>query len=344
MKQQLAVILAIGLLLLSSITFIPVSSEEPMIIAMGTTYYVDDDNTEGPWDGTIAHQYRYIEGAIDAAVDGDTVYVYSGTYYNGISIFIDKRINLIGEDRDEVIIDGGGNFPTGIVVKNVENVYISNFTLINCTTSTTKLYQDMIWGAFFVTNSNYTTISNCCISNSRTSLFVADSSDIMISNCEFSDAEMGLYILNYSSWWWSNPQLIKNTRISNCIFNDVGISELYLDNATITNCTIVGNLSRDDASGIWIDDCDVNNCIIWDNIIWDDDGDVNQVYPAGGWDVFDCCIEGGWPSTNPYHNPPIIDVNPLFADSGYWDDNGTPEDRSDDIWIQGDYHLKSVVG
>jgi hypothetical protein len=39
-----------------------------------------------------------------------------------------------------------------------------------------------------------------------------------------------------------------------------------------------------------------------------------------------------------------IDADPLFADPGYWDPNGTPEDPNDDIWINGDYHLKSQAG
>jgi hypothetical protein len=36
-------------------------------------------------------------------------------------------------------------------------------------------------------------------------------------------------------------------------------------------------------------------------------------------------------------------VDPLFISEGYWDDNGTP-DGSDDVWVDGDYHLKSQAG
>jgi len=39
-----------------------------------------------------------------------------------------------------------------------------------------------------------------------------------------------------------------------------------------------------------------------------------------------------------------IDADPLFADPGHWDDNATPDDPSDDVWIDGDYHLKSRYG
>lgn len=36
-----------------------------------------------------------------------------------------------------------------------------------------------------------------------------------------------------------------------------------------------------------------------------------------------------------------IDADPCFVDNGFWDSNGTPGDTSDDILINGDYHLKS---
>jgi hypothetical protein len=39
-----------------------------------------------------------------------------------------------------------------------------------------------------------------------------------------------------------------------------------------------------------------------------------------------------------------IDSEPLFANPGYWDPNGTPDDVNDDFWVEGDYHLKSQVG
>lgn len=38
------------------------------------------------------------------------------------------------------------------------------------------------------------------------------------------------------------------------------------------------------------------------------------------------------------------DIDPRFADPGHWDPNGTPDDLSDDFWIDGDYHLRSQAG
>ena len=36
-----------------------------------------------------------------------------------------------------------------------------------------------------------------------------------------------------------------------------------------------------------------------------------------------------------------INIDPCFVSSGHWDPNGTPDDRYDDIWQGGDFHLKA---
>jgi hypothetical protein len=50
-------------------------------------------------------------------------------------------------------------------------------------------------------------------------------------------------------------------------------------------------------------------------------------------------VQGG---SQPSHGN--IDADPLFVEPGHWDLNGTPDDASDDFWVDGDYHLKSQAG
>lgn len=50
------------------------------------------------------------------------------------------------------------------------------------------------------------------------------------------------------------------------------------------------------------------------------------------------------PKTWHRFGPGNIEADPCFADPGYWDPNGTPEDPNDDFWVGGDYHLKSEAG
>ena len=65
---------------------------------LGTTLYVG---------GSGPNNYTKIQDAVDNASDGDTVFVYddSSPYYENIEIH--KSINLIGENRNNTIIDGG---------------------------------------------------------------------------------------------------------------------------------------------------------------------------------------------------------------------------------------------
>ena len=39
-------------------------------------------------------------------------------------------------------------------------------------------------------------------------------------------------------------------------------------------------------------------------------------------------------------DPGNIDADPGFVGPGYWDDNGTEGDTTDDFWVDGDYHLR----
>ncbi len=94
---------------------------------ISSTIYVDDDNTEGPWDGSMDYPYQYIQDGIDAATDGDEVYVFNGIYYENIVVF--KYIYLTGENKDTTIIDGKGL--DNVVEITADGVYLVGFTVKN---------------------------------------------------------------------------------------------------------------------------------------------------------------------------------------------------------------------
>ena len=77
--------------------------------------------------GSGPGNYTKIQDAIDNASDGDTIFVYSGTYNE--RVFINKSIDLIGENRSNTIIDGGGSRDVVKIVASwvsVQNFYLNN--------------------------------------------------------------------------------------------------------------------------------------------------------------------------------------------------------------------------
>jgi len=89
------------------------------------TIYVDDVPGEGP--NNPPEDFTLIQEAINASKDGDTVFVYSGTYYG--NIVVDKSIELAGEQKETTIIDGIGK---KVIIRIIaDEVTLQCFSIIN---------------------------------------------------------------------------------------------------------------------------------------------------------------------------------------------------------------------
>jgi len=115
----------------------------------GNTLYVGGS---GPWN------YTKIQDAIDDASDGDTVYVYHGTYKE--NLIVNKSINLIGEDKNTTIIDGN-QISDGLFITS-DGVVVNDFKIINC------FYG---WRGIGI-DSSYNNISNNIIENNSYGIYV----------------------------------------------------------------------------------------------------------------------------------------------------------------------------
>ena len=101
--------------------------------------------------------------------------------------------------------------------------------------------------------------------------------------------------------------------------------------ATYLNTVLQGNLASEVGDGLYDaaqSEVDVVNTISWGNgtIEIFDEKEAQT-------DVRFCDVRGG------HVGELNIDADPLFAALGTWDDADTPDDTTDDAWMDGDYHL-----
>jgi len=215
----------------------------------------------------------------------------------------------------------------------MNNGWVGSPTLTNCTFNR----NSADWSGGGMSNAEADpTLINCTFSGNSArygggGMENSFNSPILI-NCRFSgnSAIIGGGIDNFNN----------NLELTNCTFvgnsaNDVGggISIFHFSILTVTNCTFSGNRAVFGSTiysyDIWLT---LTNCILWDGWyeIW-----IERPLPMT---ITYNDVQGGWPGEG------NIDTDPCFAQPGYWDQNGTPDDSNDDFWVDGDYHLKSQAG
>lgn len=202
-------------------------------------------------------------------------------------------------------------------------------------------------------NSN-PTLTNCTFSNNSTEGFGGGldnyNSGSTLNNCTFSGntAEgSGGGIDNYSATLWLTGCIINGNKAKNTGGGINGQESVLF----ITNCTISKNTAYGPGGAYQGDytDATIKNCILWDNTagIGDEIALYNFTAYSALTTVSYSDVKGGSaaiyvePNSTLIWYPGNIDADPCFVEPGYWDANGTPEDANDDIWVDGDYHLKS---
>lgn len=188
-----------------------------IFIANQTSVVSDSTNfiyVGGSGDGN----YTIIQKAVNNASDGDTIYVYSGFFYE--NIVINKSIALIGEKKHTTIIDGG--IKDTVIEIISDEVTITGFTIqssslvfpkagINISSSSVIITDNLI-------HNNYYGITLFHASNSTIS-------DNIISD----DDHCGIYMSG------SKDNVISSNSIRNHSYNGIGIYDSSDSNTIISN-------------------------------------------------------------------------------------------------------------
>lgn len=254
----------------------------------------------------------------------------------------------------------------------------SNITLIDCTF---RENRSMLGGGIYSHLGSTLNLTGCTFIRNSAEISGGgmDGGTASLTDCFFIGNEA-----NQAAGMWSNHSTLTNCTfiankakdwgggmwsgsdtLSNCTFsgNSAGICGgaiyigLYSD-LILTNCTLTGNSAQNGnalASDEFFRDpsypsnVELTNCIVWgsDNEIWNDDGSSITIsysdIRGGQTDIYDPYSRIIWGQGN-------IDTDPFFADTGYWVDVNDPNiiiepsNPNNDLWINGDYHLKSEVG
>jgi len=119
--------------------------------------------------------------------------------------------------------------------------------------------------------------------------------------------------------------------------------------AEVRSCTFVHNraISGGAAAAKGCGSCQVflYNCILWASEPPDDPGVYHLAFGRCGWPTI--AVDSSIVQQAEADQIPITDcivADPCFGDLGYWDRNGTPDDPNDDLFIDGNYRLKSQAG
>jgi Protein of unknown function (DUF1565). len=176
-----------------------------------------DDN-----DGSEENPFALIQHGINAASDGDTVLVHTGTYVENIN-FNGKNISVIGENRETTIIDGN---QSGSVVSfnhgELQTTLLKGFTITNGIGSNDD-YIDRYGGGIYCFNASP----------------ILD--DLTISN-NSSHAGGGVYLHNFNSTFTNSTIANNSSNLGGGIFHHSG-------NADYNNLIITNN-HADEGGGI----------------------------------------------------------------------------------------------
>ena len=189
--------------------------------------------------------YTKIQDAIDNASIGDTIFVKDDSSPYIEHVFINKSINLIGENKHTTIIEWHNSFDFVIVIR-ADDIIIRDFTIINSATefsvgcislaSNNTLIEDNIIEALYancISSRGYA--ENTILNNEISSrIWIETSSNIVINGNTINAISVSSGI---------NLRHVTNTRIdyNNILNGKWGLEQYNCKNNIITSNNFIGN-------------------------------------------------------------------------------------------------------
>ncbi len=133
--------------------------------------------------GNGLQNYTLIQDAIDNASEGDTVFVYSGMYYENIAI--NKSIDVVGEERSSTFILGEND--TDIIKITDCSIVFSGFTI--------KKFHEGVFSGIYMVDCWSSQVSQNNIISCEIGILLTNSESILVShnyiqNCSFGVLEV----------------------------------------------------------------------------------------------------------------------------------------------------------
>ena len=212
-----------------------------------------------------------IQEAINNAIDGDTVFVKAGTYFE--HVIVNKPVTLVGEDVTTTIIDGS---ETGRVIDIVsDNVSVAGFTVQR---SGNIALPDLDAGICLNGTRGCTISGNNIVHNGGIGVHLLESSQNTVSGNNLTDNGGFAISLTVSSDNVVSSNLAVFNRLNgigiHALSHNNVISDNFIVNSTchgfmlnnVRNCTISGNyLANNSETGMWLQADSINNTIC-DNV------------------------------------------------------------------------------
>lgn len=237
--------------------------------------------------------FSTIQAAIDDSdtVEGNTIYVESGVYYENVNINKDE-IKLMGEDKNTTIIDAHGT-GDGILISlhSMNNIIISNFTIRNANGSGI-IFGHPAQGTILQHN----IISNCIIYNSSTNYdpdvikgfgivlggHDPQMNDNSIINCDVYNNDGSGIIIFRGAY-----DQIRDNRIIDCKSYNNGYHSWY--NWARAGITITSHYNR------YIENTIISGCEVYNNA---GDGFLSMNYASGTTITNNTFYNNGWHGIN----------------------------------------------